>query len=279
MASADPEIRWEKKYKFFSNKSMKRRYPVYDRARHDPFNKDPSWGKSVLCTVADELEKSGGLQKEMTSVNKDGLLHRPAMSKILTKVLPKLSDMEMTALFNVVDADSSGEVTVGEFLGAIENGRQIHVPPESAERWRNPLNRIKRMPPARVEGWDHLEDDVYGAYKAPNALEEGEESLKRVNNMLKSSPQSLEAGLAPPKYKYFGGGGDHDRFLRQGWNSARGSSSSECGTSQVPSVLPDPGGLDVRPGFLCQRPGLKMSTLAAPLSARNPRTPGSTVRS
>merc|ERR1719361_2298584 len=50
---------WEQKYKFFSGAHMKGNYRVFARARHDPFNKDPSWGHSVISNVSIACAKQG----------------------------------------------------------------------------------------------------------------------------------------------------------------------------------------------------------------------------
>eukprot|EP00434_Breviolum_minutum_P040332 symbB.v1.2.035835.t1/scaffold4918.1/size32921/3 len=53
------ERKWEKKYKFFSEMKMKTAYRTFARARHDPFNKDPAWGKSVLSRFANYCTSNG----------------------------------------------------------------------------------------------------------------------------------------------------------------------------------------------------------------------------
>merc|ERR1719378_1175524 len=82
------------------------------------------------------------------------------MKRVVCGVLPTLSDEEVMAIFDSIDADKSGEVNVKEFCDVVRKGKNFKVTEETAQRWRNPIHRIKRFAPAQVEGWDHLEGDV-----------------------------------------------------------------------------------------------------------------------
>mmetsp|Transcript_10210 Transcript_10210/g.18623 ORF Transcript_10210/g.18623 Transcript_10210/m.18623 type:complete len:428 (-) Transcript_10210:29-1312(-) len=245
------ETGWEKKYKFFSENKMKATYRTYARARHDPFNKDPSWGKSVLADVSRSVEKKGLTPEGLfygIDIDGDNTLSRPEIKRALTSVIPTLGDYELTAIFDVIDADCSGEVTLEEFVKAMDFGRTSIYKKEDVERWRNPIHRIKRLAPAQMEGWDHLDDNV-----ADDIQKESKHLMARLSSLLQSSPRALVHNYKPPKYLYFGGGADLKRFENQNYLRSKRESSSGTSSATVSSDFPDPGGADVRPGFLCSK--------------------------
>ncbi|CAJ1369097.1 unnamed protein product [Effrenium voratum] len=155
------ERQWEGKYKFFSELKMKVAYRTYARARHDPFNKDPAWGRSVLARFADYCTSNNIKFEDIfaqADLNSDQSLSRPEIKHALHRVLPSLSDQEVIAVFDVIDEDKSGAVSVQEFVAAMDMGKKAKFTKEAVERHRNPVHRIKRFPPASIDGWDHLKD-------------------------------------------------------------------------------------------------------------------------
>lgn len=281
------EATWHKKYKFFSEMKMKATYRTFARARHDPFNKDPAWGKAVLSNVARFCKERGMTAQDVfDAVNSDGdaTLNKPEMKKALVRVFPSLSDQECIAIFDVIDEDHSGEVSVDEFAHAMETGRNAKINKEATKRHRNPVHRIKRLPPARMEGWDHLQDPeaVMGTKyekvgRTANLKEmctkEANEALGRISDVLMASPRALHHQSNLPKYYYFGGGADTGRFRRKDYQRSLMSEQDSLSSRTTPEVpeLADPGGLDVRPGFLCD-PKNRMASVLNGFSALSPRT-------
>eukprot|EP00930_Biecheleria_cincta_P040120 TRINITY_DN27519_c0_g1_i1.p1 TRINITY_DN27519_c0_g1~~TRINITY_DN27519_c0_g1_i1.p1 ORF type:complete len:435 (+),score=76.43 TRINITY_DN27519_c0_g1_i1:52-1356(+) len=285
------EARWSKKYRFFSELKMKGTYRTYARARHDPFNKDPAWGKAVLSNVANYCNAKGYKPEEMfqnVDINGDRQLNRPEVKKALCKVLPNLSDQEVIAIFDVIDLDHSGEVSMQEFLEALDAGRKASFSKQATERWRNPIHRIKRVPPAIIEGWEHLGDSdiVQGTrYERVGATQslgetcdkETSELMERLGHALRSTPRALQHPNSLSKYHYFGGGADMERFRRKDHQRSRQQNAAAAANSAAqqqkvtPGSVPDPGGPDVRPGFLCDPKSAKasgLSTYSPPRSAQ-----------
>jgi hypothetical protein len=123
--NAGEQKTWEQKYKFFSARHMERSYRLFTRARHDPFNKDPVWGKSIVQKVAQACSKRNIKPQSLfhgVDITGDGMLNRPEMKRVVVSVLPALSDEEITAIFDTIDYDHSGEVNVKEFCELIEQG-------------------------------------------------------------------------------------------------------------------------------------------------------------
>jgi len=246
--SFDPEQekRWQERYRFFSGAHMKVKFRTYAMARHDPFNKDPSWGKAVMHNIrkaAEEKKMDLAQLFRVSDLSGDGKLDRPEMRKVLLGVLPSLSDMEIAAVFDKVDENKDGGVSVQEFISAVSSSAPISK--ETEERWRNPINNIPRISPAVQEGWDHL--------SGKNATMPGRPSDLGASQMVKrlqeaSSPRSMRHEMLDqvPKHKYFGGGNDTGRFRREQLKQA----------SPRRPLFEDPGP-DIRPGFLCAQ-GLKI---------------------
>lgn len=271
----EKERKWEQKYMFFSGNHMKGTFRTYARARHDPFNKDPSWGQAVIHKVAKGIEQKGTTPQGVFNgidVTGDGTLNRPELKKALISVLPTLSDMEIQAIFDHIDDDHSGEVGLAEFCEAMAHFRHMPVAEEKAERHRNPVHRIKRFPPSIVEGWEHLEGPPAGgrADKVAESLEK--EVLGRLTNELMTTPRALQHPAQTAKYHYFNGGGDSARFQRNEWQK-RGQTPIEPQPPGTPRFsFPDPGP-DLRPGFLCD-PRTRLA--AQGFAALTPRTAVST---
>eukprot|EP00929_Paragymnodinium_shiwhaense_P024416 TRINITY_DN15027_c0_g1_i1.p1 TRINITY_DN15027_c0_g1~~TRINITY_DN15027_c0_g1_i1.p1 ORF type:complete len:470 (+),score=95.10 TRINITY_DN15027_c0_g1_i1:68-1477(+) len=253
-ASADLESTWRNKYKFFSGKHMTGTgFNVYARARKDPFNKDPSWGRSIVRRVANEIEEKGMTPNslfESIDVSGDGALDRAEMRLALTSVLPSLSDMEAAAIFDTIDEDGGGEVSIKEFVEATEKAKAGGpINPKAADRWRNPIHRILRMGPARIDGWDHLEEEPAKKNQREFTTSQQQEVMGRLQNVLLSSPRALKHQAPVTKYYNFGGGADESRFRRSEWNRSRSTAEAQQ------SELPDPGGPELRPGWFCVRSG------------------------
>jgi len=252
--SFDPEQekQWRERYRFFSGAHMKVKFRTYAMARHDPCNKDPSWGKAVMYNIrkaAEEKKMDLAQVFRASDVSGKGSLDRPEMRQVLLGVLPSLSDLEIADVYDSVDTDKDGTLTIQEFISAVTSSAPVSK--ETQERWRNPINKMPRMSPALHEGWDHL--------SGKNATMPGRPSDLRSSQMVKrlheaSSPRSVKHEMLDqvPKYKYFGGGNDTGRFRRQQWKQ---DLASQVASPRLP-LFEDPGP-DVRPGFLCAE-GLKI---------------------
>lgn len=260
------EKSWEQKYRFFSAPHMRKNYRTFARARHDPFNKDPSWGKAVIANIAGACEKKGLAPQrifEGVDVTGDQSLNRPEMKRVLCNVLPQLSDLEIAAVFDAIDQDRSGEVNVGEFCDALVQGKNTAVPMEAAQRWRNPVHRINRVAPAQIEGWDHLVDEPCGSGAPERAGDaQAREVMARLGGTLMNTPRALRHTICDKasRHQYFGGGADSARFERSAWLRGR-SAPSGSGAQYTPRLLTADPGPDLRPGFLCDTKG--QSGLAA----------------
>lgn len=235
---------WQHRYKFFSGRHMKANFRVYARARHDPFNKDVNWGASIIKKVSDNLAVQG---KDATHLfsdfhqSADAALSRPELRKALNSLLPTLSDMEVSAMFDYIDDDKSGQVSAKELTEAIEVGRHIEVPADAGERWRNPVWRITRYPPAKPEGWDHLDPTSGREHVHLDKVceDETQKIMNRLGEMLKSSPRALRHEPQAAKYDNFAGGGDSARFRKQAWNC--GHQPTTCWASEPPVSTYDAG--------------------------------------
>mmetsp|Transcript_120751 Transcript_120751/g.225720 ORF Transcript_120751/g.225720 Transcript_120751/m.225720 type:complete len:381 (-) Transcript_120751:44-1186(-) len=269
----DPAVqkRWTEKYRNFSSNHMKVAYQTYAKARHDPFNKDPSWVKKILAKIGSEMSNKGitpgSLFKEM-DVTQDGRLDRPEVRRFLLRMKPDLSDSELAAVFNVMDPDQSNEIEreeleqvfkdVSGFRRSARSSKSAsasntpqQTPRGSSTRWRNPIHRIKRFPPAVIEGHDHLEGSTRITGDLEVVSREQAELFKRLGRDLCSPRGQERAGKPPPElhhmaqtHSYFGGGGDVGRFQRIHWNRAK----AHGGDYACPAPIPDPGP-DARPGY------------------------------
>ncbi|CAJ1460445.1 unnamed protein product [Effrenium voratum] len=141
------ERQWEGKYKFFSELKMKVAYRTYARARHDPFNKDPAWGRSVLARFADYCTSNNIKFEDIfaqADLNSDQSLSRPEIKHALHRVLPSLSDQEVIAVFDVIDEDKSGAVSVQEFVAAMDMGKYYSTTPTNWGLSRRPSSPRRR---------------------------------------------------------------------------------------------------------------------------------------
>jgi len=217
MFDAKESRSWDKKYKYFSQEHMKSTYNAFARAKHDPFNKDPSWGKSILAGVSENCDKKGltpGDLFQNIDLTGDGLLNRAEMKRVLVSVQPTLSDLELAAIFDVIDNDNSGEVSINEFCTALDKGRQVgHSADKTGARYRNPVHRVKRMPPAKVDGFDHIDPPCLYLTEE-EACEEAQRSMmQRLWPLVAQTPR-VDLDKRVHRYQYFGGGGDASRFRR-----------------------------------------------------------------
>lgn len=257
--SAAEQKKWEQKYKFFSNRGMEKSYKVFARARHDPFNKDPSWGKSILKKVGSACDSRGVRPEELftgVDITGDGNLNRPEMKKVILSVLPSMSDQELVAIFDTIDEDHSGEVNVEEFLTVLKSGMAAAGDPEEA-KWRNPVHRTKRFAPAEIEGWSHLEGPPqFNRLEHLVATQQQSMHTRLMEPMAKSSPaggRPLTSGApscSDSKYHFFVGGGDAERFRRQKWQKEMRKAEASGTVDDFRSCrLTDPGPIP-RPGWM-----------------------------
>jgi len=207
---------WETKYKYFSGKHMSDTYRNFAQARHDPFNKDPAWGKSMIAKVANACQRNGVTPKELfrdCDKTGDGNLCRAEMKKVLLSVAPKLSDLEITGIFDAVDHDSSGEVSIREFCQALE--KSLKGPPirqEDADRYKNPVHRIQRFAPA-VDGIDAypLASQGLSERELVDTAQRG--MMQRLAGTILNTPR-VDLTDRQHQYQYFAGGADVSRFRR-----------------------------------------------------------------
>jgi len=264
---------WEQKYKFFSARHMERSYRLFTRARHDPFNKDPSWGKSIISRVAEACTNRKIAPEQLfhgVDITGDGNLNRPELKRVVIGVLPGLSDEELTAIFDTIDEDHSGEVNVQEFCEIIRKGKNFASTAEVSMRWRNPVHRIKRFAPAQVEGWDHLQDPIKFQQFDKLCKSMQSEMDNRLGETLVKSARGRPSSLVVnrPKYDCFSGGGDSDRFRRAKWEQDKSDNPA-----RTTPRMPDPGPFP-KPGWMynCD---LRETTDGHGTKFEMPRTPRS----
>merc|ERR1711879_75988 len=83
--------------------------------------------------------------------------------------VPDLGDLEMGAVFEILDSDHNNQISTDEVANAFfarHSPRANRVDSNAATassgfdnkglQYRTPVHRVGRLPPARVEGWDHL---------------------------------------------------------------------------------------------------------------------------
>lgn len=269
------EKEWGLKYRNFSSDHMRRAYRTYAEARHDPFNKSPAWLMSIIRKIGKDMQSQGiTAQQEFAKldISGDGLLERAEVRRLLLSVVPDLGDLELAAIFEVLDEDHSGEVSLEElthlFFGKNGTGSKWTSKPLPGARsprpgdtdqaaqdaaggqHRTPVHRVKRIPPAQVEGWDHLHRDPKHKMESELLKERDNGMFKRIGGTLCLSPRmhsQMPASVA--KYENFGGGGDTAKFHRQQWRkSVRDGEKGGSAASEIPSI-PDPGGMDIKPGY------------------------------
>lgn len=261
---------WETKYHFFSGKHMKHNFRLHVNAMHDPFNKQPDWGKSILQRVAHAATSKGLAPEDLfrgVDFYGDGGLDRAEMRKVVLSVLPTLSDQELTAIFDYIDEDKTGEVDIEEFSAAIREG--VNAAPVDAKlshKWRNPIRRINRIPPASIEGWDHLRSPPEHKSLSRLCDVQCREVMKRLSGTLGSTDRRQQgrpgSSSAPPKgYQYFAGGLD-----------TSGRFCAKYSDRRSVTDIPDPGPF-VKPGWHWEvHNSLSASTQMAPLVPGTPRT-------
>jgi len=204
-------------------------------------------------------------------IDGDGNLNRPELKRVLTTLLPDISNPEITAIFDMIDQDKSGEVSIPELCGALnKQGREASGPPEHANRWRNPIHRINRFPPGKIEGWDHLEGPCQTERLDRLCDRQTSEIMSRLGESLVTTPRAVQHQNKTPKYLYFGGGAgigvDSSRFRRREWEQQRSK------TGEVPKLTVPEVGTPTRPGWLCE-PGSSLVSkgLVAPSVASSAR--------
>eukprot|EP00929_Paragymnodinium_shiwhaense_P002350 TRINITY_DN102577_c0_g1_i1.p1 TRINITY_DN102577_c0_g1~~TRINITY_DN102577_c0_g1_i1.p1 ORF type:complete len:499 (-),score=115.45 TRINITY_DN102577_c0_g1_i1:141-1637(-) len=252
---------WTEKYMFFSGGHIHRALAAVQKARKDPFNKDPAWGKAVVSKVAKYCTEQGmdpASMFELVDTDNNGILDRVELRKALERAPNlQLSPLEVAAIFDAIDTDGGGDVSVDEFVAAIEASKRMGLEEkqEAMDRYRNPMFRLKHFSPARIDGWDHIPPDPSFRETIPirKVCEtKREEIMSRLKSVLRQNPKALKhEPIEATKYQNFCGGGDSDRFHRQEWRRSRPNSCDTKGTNaSVVSSIPDPV-TEPRPGWLC----------------------------
>jgi len=260
---------WDQKYRFFSQPVVRSYYRTFAKARHDPFNKDPSWGRSIMQKLGDACRHMGCEPKDMFGRTSDGKLNRAELQNLIRGVLPSLSDMELTSIFNSLVEAKSGKVDADEFCAKLKKAcAEPKVSDEISQRWKNPLYRIQRYAPCELELEGHLEEVARGTKsetKRANTVgaRETRDKIPRPEPVETMSNDSTT-------YQNFNGGFDSGRFRRNEWVQARttGFSASPRHRALKPKEdIPDPGGPDVRPGWHVYLAAGSMRGSKKPLSA------------
>jgi len=253
---------------------MERSYRLFTRARHDPFNKDPSWGKSIVHRVAEACTSRNVAPETLFTgidVTRDGTLNRPDMKQVVIGVVPNLSDEEVSAVFDSIDADQTGEVNVKEFCEVVRKGKSFKGSADTAWRWRNPIHRVKRLAPAVVEGWDHLEGNAkFDQFDKLCDREQSNMQTRLGESLAKTAGGDKKVIASRPRHAWFSGGGDSDRFRRQQWAKDKVQNPEKL----TPRIT-DPGPFP-KPGWMYQtgmrasvdKHGMKFDLPRTPLSAR-----------
>jgi len=263
------EKAWDQKYKFHSSKHMRNSFPRYVESRLDPFNKDSSWGQTILEDVAAHCAHGGVDPEELLQISggRAGTsLAHAEVKKALSSVIPKAGDLEVAAVLGSIASGSGSQVDATEFCSVLRQCMRKGVaPPQGASggpapsfrqrSYRHPVGGVKRFPPAAPEGGESAE----AAGADPGAEDAAKwEAMDRVRQLLAEQPPA--ARTSPCKYQYFGGGGAHS-LAKKGPGASAGASAAK----EVPDYfLGDP----QKPGFLCDFQAQKTSGW---LSARTPR--------
>lgn len=264
------EAHWDQKYRFHSQANMRRLYGTFAHARHDPFNKDPTWGRSIMQKLGDACKHRGCEPKDIFSRTSGGKLDRAQMSNAIHGVLPSLSDMELTSIFNS-SVEGSGKVDAEQFCAKLNKAcAEPKISDEISQRWKNPVYRFQRFPPCEVELEGHLEDLSRGS----SSRETKRANTVRPRGKLDKTtypefPEKISNNSTA--YDWFNGGFDSSRFRRHEWVQARstGFSASPRHRALKPiEGIPDPGGPDVRPGWHISLAAGSMLSSKMPLSAR-----------
>jgi len=239
------EKHWGDKYRRFSGKHMKGSYANYARARRDPLNKDPSWGESVLKKFSVACDAKGVSPSKLFSemdIDGDRTVCRPELNRALGRIFPEFSENEFTAIFDFIDHDDSGSISIAEFVNLLNLGKghkDLSVQ-KDALRYRNPLYKINRLAPAKPEGWDHINDAPSSGGLDQLAAQQQEKIFDRLGPTVSTNP----SGMQLPKYHNFSGGSG--LFTRRAWEKAR----QDDDPSVIPApTLPDPGGMTPKPGW------------------------------
>mmetsp|Transcript_64680 Transcript_64680/g.140898 ORF Transcript_64680/g.140898 Transcript_64680/m.140898 type:complete len:261 (+) Transcript_64680:29-811(+) len=217
---------WDDKYARFSGRHMRNTFDVAAHARHDPFNKDPSWGKVLLSHIGKKCSERGVTLRDVFQQNNlksDGSVNRAELKKVVAGAVSSIGDLEMAAIFALVDKNRSGQVDAKEFCEHVERACREPVDPVAAQRHRNPTFRVNRLPPSGIDGWDHLHVQPR-AQKAPPPADpvkvHEDQMLQRLRTASTSFPQS-STPRRTHKYDTFMGGSDSARFRREDWRKER----------------------------------------------------------
>lgn len=273
----DPAVEkeWGLKYRNFSSDHMRRAYKVFAEAQHDPFNKVPNWAMVVVKNVGRKFIEQGITPEQefaKIDITGDGVLDRAEVRRMLMTVVPGLGDQEIATVIDVLDEDKSNLITLDE-LTRVMFGRKPKKEKKGQDKasargsssqksasddiedaigpvhlHRTPVHRVTRHPPATIEGWDHLRKDPQFKEERELLKEKDKAMFKRIGKDLCLSPRPMtNVPGSTPKYTNFGGGGDTNRFRGYQWRKDLLSSGSfeELAASSVP----DPGGLDIKPGY------------------------------
>jgi hypothetical protein len=238
------EKHWGEKYRRFSGKHMKGSYVNYAAARRDPLNKDPSWGESVLKKFSVACDAKGVSPSKIFSemdVDGDRTVCRPELNRALSRIFPEFSENEFTAIFDFIDHDDSGSISITEFVSLLNmnKGYKDLSVQKHALRYRNPLHKINRLAPAKPEGWDHIEAPPSSCGLDQHAGQQLEKMLDRLGPNV-----TTRSKIQLPRYHNFSGGSE--LFSRREWQKAR----KDDDPNVIPApTLPDPGGMTPKPGW------------------------------
>jgi len=319
----DPEVEmeWGLKYRNFSGDHMRGAYKVYAEARHDPFNKAPTWIDSVMKKGMKSFAEQGvTVQEEFTRRDQsgNGLLERQEVRRMMLELVPTIGDMEVQAIFDHLDANHDNEVSLNELaklfvvkpsrssvgnrssrgnasgsnrklksgdvsVGAVppSTGQSVVSDVDSGHHHRSPVHRVKRFPPSQIDGYDHLFENAKFKQEADLLQHRDSAMFQRIGAELCLSPRKHADPIgSSQKYSNFGGGADSGRFHLQHWRNNRNKCNQDTNASSTiqstaGTTIPDPGGIDIKPGYHIELE--RLAPHLVPLSTRVLQIPHSRI--
>jgi len=229
---------WARKYAHFSGRHMRSTaYKNFAQARHDPFNKGPTWTRRIFQLLGNSCKRNGITLQELfhaANTKTAGYLSREEMRRVILGVKYDLSDAELAHIFNELDAEHGGDTKCGislqGFCNVVEKAMEAKEFKEI--HYQSPV-KVCRLPPHLPGNVTfNLEHDV-GEIEAPqNSMS----LTDRFAEAIKASPRGPRGTprLETSKYQYFVGGADSERFTRA---KRRGLQQPEVPSSPTPSML------------------------------------------
>jgi len=166
----------------------------------------------------------------------DVVLDRAELRRVFCTVQPALSDIEVKAIFDTIDGNRSGQISVHEFRAALEQAG--HQP--AKQRHQIPGHCIRKLPPANIEGFELVSGYPEYAGLADLCEKQQEGIMRRTTGLLQNRASfQIETGERIPKYRYFSEVGDSTRFRRRMGrvDSSMTPRSARSACSRTPGML------------------------------------------